>query len=46
MTRSLWATAVCFITVLLTAVSCGTTQVEPALLEITGPAFVFFYTDN
>lgn len=45
MRRWLWGTAVFLITVLFTAVSCGSG--EPAALpEVTGPAFVFFYTDN
>lgn len=46
MKRWFWGTAVCLITVLFTAVSCGTAQAEPTLPEITGPALVFFYTDN
>ena len=45
MKRWLWGTAVLIITVLFTAVSCGSSE-SAALSEVTGPAFVFFYTDN
>jgi len=45
MRRWLWGTAVFIITVLFTAVSCGSSE-PTALPEVTGPAFVFFYTDN
>lgn len=45
--RWFWETAVLLITVLVTAVGCSSGEAEPALLpEVTGPAFVFFYTDN
>lgn len=46
MQRWLWGTAVLLITVLFTAVSCGSAEAEPAMLEVSGPAFVLFYTDN
>lgn len=45
--RWLWGTAVFLIMVLFTVVSCGSGDAEPATLpEVTGPAFVYFYTDN
>lgn len=47
MKRWLWGTAVLLVMLLLTAVSCGSGEAEPTPLpEVTGPAFVFFYTDN
>ncbi|MCA9919938.1 MAG: hypothetical protein KC445_18400 [Anaerolineales bacterium] len=45
MRRWLWGTAVFIITILGMAVSCGSGE-PTALPEVTGPAFVFFYTDN
>lgn len=45
MKRWFWGTAVSLITLLFTMVSCGSAE-QAALPEISGPAFVFFYTDN
>ncbi|WP_420645251.1 hypothetical protein [Candidatus Leptofilum sp.] len=47
MNRWIWKTAVALIVLLFTAVSCGSSDAEPAAVpEVTGPAFVLFYTDN
>ena len=47
MKRWFWVTAVSLFALLFAMVSCGSEDNEPATLpEITGPAFVLFYTDN
>lgn len=47
MKRSVWVTAVSLMAFLFAGVGCGAPDAKPeALPEISGPAFVFFYTDN
>lgn len=47
MKRWVWLTAVSLFIMLFAAVSCGQSDAELEVLpEISGPAFVFFYTDN
>jgi len=46
MKRWFWLTAVPLIALLIVSVSCSSTEPEASTDEISGPAFVFFYTDN
>jgi hypothetical protein len=47
MKRWFWGTAVSLMALLLATVSCGSVENEAlAVPEISGPAFVLFYTDN
>ncbi|MCA9943595.1 MAG: hypothetical protein KC449_08955 [Anaerolineales bacterium] len=41
-----WRTAVALLTVLFAFAACNSAEEEAILPEISGPAFVLFYTDN
>ena len=46
MKQFVWRTAVAFIALLGIAVACTASPDEAVLPEMSGPAFVLFYTDN
>ncbi|GJM40715.1 MAG: hypothetical protein DHS20C20_09970 [Ardenticatenaceae bacterium] len=46
MWKKFWITAVALIPLLFAAAACNGSPPEASSSEISGPAFVLFYTDN
>ena len=46
MNRYFWKTAVALVALLFSVAACNGSSDEADSLEINGPAFILFYTDN